>query len=108
MDCRHFPSAREILELGGRRTALHREQSSAADAKMAGPLDERRSRPDRARHDAVEALLRTEDLRALVHGFDIVELERLRRVLDELELLRGRVEQRETPLRIDERERQAW
>src|SRR5262245_20681797 len=73
---------------------------------MSRPLHERLDRPDRARHDTVEALLRSIIFGARVHGLYVAQAEGLRSVLDELTLLRGRVDQRELELRHCDRERQ--
>src|SRR5690242_4966600 len=92
MDCREFPSARNVRELLGRVAAFHREESPAADTQMPGPLHERLDRTDCARHDAVETLFRPIGFRARVYRLHVVQAERLRCVLDELELLRSRVD----------------
>src|SRR4029434_3068520 len=74
---------------------------------MSRPLHEGLYRTDGARHDTVEALLRSIVLSARVHRLHVAQAESLRRVLDEFELLRRRVNESELELRQRDGERQA-
>src|SRR5690606_39895852 len=105
VDLREFPPARQPCELVGRIAAFHRKQSSAARAQVSRPLEEIFDGSDRTREHAIEALLRTIAFGPRVHGFDVRETEQCNDMIDELQLFRCRIDQREVPVGRDDRER---
>jgi hypothetical protein len=105
---REFPSARQHFELVRRIATFHCEQSPAADTQMSRPLHKTIDGTDGARDDDIETLIDSVVLGTFVDGDHVRNAKHQRDVLDEFELFRRRIKQRELPLRIRDGQRQTW